>query len=78
MKRVYILAAASLLSFALAGCPSKMHKRSDPVCALRDCASGKIIDDGCSDDGRCASCVSPCGTGITPTQVPPTATPPSR
>lgn len=69
MTRVYLFVAASMLGIGLEGCPPKVQKRSDPVCAVRDCATGKIIDDGCTEDGRCASCVSPCGNdnGITPT-----------
>lgn len=34
--------------------------RSTPSCAIQDCASHLIIDDGCTSDGRCLSCVNPC------------------
>jgi hypothetical protein len=47
----------------LSACPRKMaaHSgRSVPVCATQDCATGRTLDDGCTDDGRCASCVKPC------------------
>lgn len=35
-----------------------------PRCATQDCKTGKIVDDGCVDDGKggrlCASCVNAC------------------
>lgn len=34
--------------------------RSTPICATKDCASQLIIDNGCTSDGRCLSCVNPC------------------
>jgi hypothetical protein len=34
--------------------------RTAPVCAVQDCATGARVDDGCSDDGRCLSCVNMC------------------
>jgi hypothetical protein len=58
--------------FALAGCAEKQvpstngaassarAKRTTPVCATQDCATGKMIDDGCAADGKCASCVNAC------------------
>jgi hypothetical protein len=56
------LVAAALGSLLLA-CPRKappQRARSVPVCATQDCATGRIVDDGCTDDGRCASCVNAC------------------
>jgi hypothetical protein len=42
--------------------------RSTPICAVQDCATGKTIDDGCSDDGRCLSCINACPPAGTPSQ----------
>jgi hypothetical protein len=54
----------TLLFATLGGCRAcsggAQRGRSTPVCAVQDCASGKTIDDGCSDDGRCLSCINPC------------------
>lgn len=61
------LVAAALGSLLLA-CPRKTspHRgRSVPVCATQDCATGRIVDDGCADDGRCASCVNACPSPLT-------------
>jgi hypothetical protein len=32
--------------------------------ATQDCATGRVIDDGCAADGRCASCVNACSAPI--------------
>jgi len=34
--------------------------RKTPICAVQDCATGKVVDNGCTDDGRCASCMNAC------------------
>jgi hypothetical protein len=34
--------------------------RSTPICAIQDCESHVVIDNGCTSDGRCLSCVNPC------------------
>jgi hypothetical protein len=44
--------------------PSARSKRSQPICATQDCDTGKVIDDGCAADGRCASCVNACSAPI--------------
>jgi len=43
-----------------AGAAAGRRTRATPVCATQDCATKKIIDDGCAADGRCASCLNPC------------------
>jgi hypothetical protein len=52
------------------GCPalaaSKAPRRSEPVCAVQDCKTKKIVDNGCSDDGRCAACVNACPQDLPP------------
>jgi hypothetical protein len=61
-RRSAFIVAAALGSLHLA-CPRKMpaqRGRGVPVCATQDCATGRILDDGCTDDGRCASCVNAC------------------
>lgn len=47
--------------------------RKEPICAVQDCATGKIIDDGCDETGRCASCINSCALS-----EPPSATPTPR
>jgi hypothetical protein len=32
--------------------------RKEPVCATQDCATGKVLDDGCDEKGRCVSCIN--------------------
>lgn len=43
---------------------AKPTATATPRCAVQDCATKKILDDGCVDDGKggklCASCVNPC------------------
>lgn len=34
--------------------------RSTPICAIQDCETHVVIDNGCTPDGRCLSCTSPC------------------
>jgi hypothetical protein len=50
--------AVLALSLSLIAC------KKTPRCATQDCASGKIVDDGCVDDGKggriCVACVNPC------------------
>ena len=41
--------------------------RTTPVCARLDCATGNVVDDGCTGDGRCTSCVTTCEPALTPT-----------
>jgi len=40
--------------------PVEQQAGPAPRCATQDCATGKIIDNGCTPDGRCASCVNFC------------------
>ena len=67
MRLVHSYIAAALgVSVALdPGCPDKSN-RSEPVCARQDCATGKILDDGCAADGRCKSCINDCGMRVAP------------
>lgn len=55
---------AALLLAAAGGCRAcsgnAQRRRSTPICAVQDCATGQVIDDGCSADGRCLSCINPC------------------
>ena len=58
-----VVFVAAALGWLLLACPGKTHAnrgRSVPVCASQDCATSRILDDGCTDDGRCASCVNAC------------------
>jgi hypothetical protein len=36
------------------------------VCAVQDCKSGEIIDDGCADNGKCSPCINDCGGKVAP------------
>jgi hypothetical protein len=47
---------------------AKHPERKEPACAVQDCKTHKIIDDGCTDDGRCSSCVNVCEPPPTPKQ----------
>lgn len=38
--------------------------RATPTCATQDCTTHAIVDDGCSDDGKCLSCVIACPSDI--------------
>ena len=42
--------------------PDANNQRHEPSCAQMDCSTGTIIDNGCSADGRCLSCVYQCNT----------------
>lgn len=62
-----IALAIGVMSIARVGCREPANarsKRTQPVCATQDCATGKVIDDGCAADGRCASCVNACAAPI--------------
>ena len=61
------LAAALVLATACETSRGAPRGRTEPVCAVQDCATGRIVDDGCADDGRCASCVNPCAPAPSPT-----------
>jgi hypothetical protein len=59
-----IIALGSALASA---CPDNFHNpRTEPVCALQDCASGKILDDGCAENGKCKPCINDCGGKVAP------------
>ncbi|HEY0715124.1 MAG TPA: hypothetical protein VGF45_20760 [Polyangia bacterium] len=46
------------------GCDSAPKRgRTTPVCAVQDCKTGAILDNGCSDDGKCVACVNACPPG---------------
>lgn len=55
-----------LLLTAADPCVAPRSDRSNPVCAVQDCATGEILDDGCSHDGRCKSCINDCGQRVAP------------
>jgi hypothetical protein len=42
--------------------PLTTNPRQVPACAQMDCVTGKIVDNGCSVDGRCMACVNSCNT----------------
>jgi len=48
----------------------KRKGRKEPVCAVQDCATGEIIDDGCDQTGRCLSCVNSCAPPVAPSTAP--------
>src|SRR5258708_2800127 len=69
-----------LTAVALSSCRDRNqpapHARNTPTCAVQDCVTGRILDDGCSSDGRCVSCVNECpvttgGAGQDALTVPP-------
>jgi hypothetical protein len=49
-----------------APCVAPRSDRSNPVCAVQDCVTGEILDDGCAHDGRCKSCINDCGQRVAP------------
>ena len=57
--------AAWLLLLA-APCVEPRSNRPVPVCAVQDCKSGEILDDGCAADGKCKSCINDCGGLMAP------------
>jgi hypothetical protein len=64
-----------IAAFALApACGKKVEERSkgrkEPVCAVQDCVTNKILDNGCDDTGRCASCVNSCASSDRPSAAP--------
>lgn len=65
---------------SLTGCPGNFvnKDRPTPVCAVRDCESGLIIDDGCSADGKCLSCANDCGGKVAPRNGPKESLIPTR
>jgi hypothetical protein len=69
MARRQNVLAFALIAISALGCRdavSAKSKRKDPVCATQDCATGKIVDDGCTADGRCTSCVNSCTAPVKP------------
>lgn len=59
----------ALVLLATDGCRTHSSRgRPQPVCATQDCATGKMLDDGCSDDGRCMSCVNACPPAAVPSR----------
>jgi hypothetical protein len=75
MIRLAMWTAALIVSMAAnAGCRScASHNRpgrATPICAVQDCTSGRVVDDGCADDGRCLSCVNPCSSSTPPVSRP--------
>lgn len=71
--------APCLLLALLAACPgSAKHRRATAICAVRDCETGEIIDDGCAADGSCTSCVNDCGGRVAPRNGPTSSFIPKR
>jgi hypothetical protein len=71
MRRALHVSAAALIS-SLTACPGNFVNpgRAVPTCAVRDCKTGKIIDDGCSADGKCKKCSNDCGGKVAPRNGP--------
>jgi hypothetical protein len=65
-----ISALAIVLACNDKGAIEQRKGRKKPTCAVQDCASGKIVDDGCDESGRCASCVNSCTSGVPPSAAP--------
>jgi hypothetical protein len=61
---LFLALALLFASAPLAGCEKSAPKRKTPVCATTDCATKKVVDDGCAEDeaGKrvCLSCTNPC------------------
>ena len=57
---------ATWLLLLAAPCIAPRSDRAVPVCAVQDCATGKILDDGCAADGKCKSCINDCGQRVAP------------
>ena len=74
-----VVALGAVLLLHAAGCRKSSHdaqeagttSRSTPVCAIQDCESRVVIDDGCTSDGRCLSCINACPE--TPVSISPPA-----
>jgi len=60
----YLWPAIGLLTACPPAPTSPAMRPRDPTCAVRDCATGKIIDNGCTADGRCETCVNFCKNGV--------------
>jgi hypothetical protein len=66
-SRALRFAASCVAAAAIAGCPEPARPpRAQPVCAVQDCKSGEIIDDGCADNGKCSPCINDCGGKVAP------------
>jgi hypothetical protein len=54
--------------------PTSGTVHATPVCAVQDCATGKITDNGCTPSGECASCINYCppkgSITVTPSSTP--------
>jgi len=61
---------AWLLLLLAAPCVAPRSNRAVPVCAVQDCATGEILDDGCAKDGKCKSCINDCGQRVAPHTMP--------
>jgi hypothetical protein len=72
---IYALACHCFLG-SLTGCTSgSKSRRSVPVCAVQDCKTGEIIDDGCAYKGKCKECINDCGGGRVAPRNGPTESP---
>lgn len=60
---VIVAAAGAILTLVACG-KERESARKAPTCAVRDCETGKIVDDGCVRDGlfgrTCAACTFVC------------------
>jgi hypothetical protein len=77
MEHRAMVAAARLIFYgslvaSLSACPGNFvnPNRSSPVCAVRDCETGEIIDDGCDANGKCKACSNDCGGKVAPRNGP--------
>ena len=62
MSTVRFAISAVIAAVAFIGC-GKEGGRTEPTCAVRDCKTGKVIDDGCVDglfSKKCAACTVLC------------------
>jgi hypothetical protein len=58
------------------GSSARGHGRKVPVCAVQDCATGRMIDDGCVErwlgTKDCLACVNFCQSAAIPSSAEPT------
>src|SRR5580700_8606192 len=58
------------------GSSARGHGRKGPICAVQDCATGRMIDDGCVErwlgTKDCLACVNFCQSAAIPSSAEPT------
>jgi hypothetical protein len=62
----YVRIGVTVAFVAGLGCPGGNKHRNLPVCAIQDCETGEIVDDGCAEDGSCRRCINDCGGRVAP------------